>query len=147
MAKRKKVGTLPQFVPMLHQTMDCEAWQALTPPAKALYPFIKRRAGHHGASNGAVICSVREAAGYLGVHKDTAARALQDLQRKGFIVAVHVGCLGINGEGKATTWRLTEMGAFGEHRPSKEFERWSPGNDYPVAEGKRHAALKQNPVL
>lgn len=139
---KKKVGCLPQFVPMLHQTMDGEAWLALTPTAKALYPFIKRRAGHQGKFNGAVICSVREAATYLGVHKDTAARALQDLQRKGFIVAVDVGRLGINGEGKATTWRLTEMGAFGEHRPSKDFERWSPGNDCPVAEGKRHATQK-----
>lgn len=101
MAKRK-VGSLPQFVPMLHQTMDCEAWLALSPTAKALYPFIKRRAGHQGRSNGEVICSVREAAAYLGVHKDTAARALQDLQRKGFLVAVRVGCLGINGEGKST---------------------------------------------
>lgn len=139
MAKRKG-DKLPQFTPMLHQTMDCEAWLALTPYSKALYPFMKRRAGYSGNSNGAVSCSVREAATYLGASVATAARALRELQRKGFIVAVRIGRLGVSGEGKATTWRLTEMGTPANPRPTKEYLSWSPGNDFPIAEVKRRAA-------
>lgn len=137
---KRKGDKLPQFTPILHGTMDCEAWLALTPYSKALYPFLKRRAGYSGNSNGSVSCSVREAAAYLGTHRDTAAKALQDLQRKGFLVAVRIGRLGVNGEGKATTWRLTEMGTPADPRPTKEFLCWSTGNDFPVAEAKRHAA-------
>lgn len=138
MAKQK--NTLPQFVPMLHGTMDSPAWLALTPYAKALYPFLKRRAGYGGSNNGSVTCSVREAAAYLGAHRDTATKALRELQQKGFVVAVRIGCLGVNGEGKATTWRLTEIGTPANSRPTKEFLQWSEGNDFPVAEGKRRAA-------
>lgn len=136
----KQKDKLPQFTPLLHQTTDCEAWLALTAYAKALYPFLKRRAGYGGKSNGAVTCSVREAAAYLGTHKDTATKALQELQRKGFIVAVRIGCLGVNGEGKATTWRLTELGTPANPRPTKEFLAWSPDSEFPVAEGRRRAA-------
>lgn len=136
----KRQDKLPQFIPLLHQTMDCEAWLALHPFSKALYPFLKRRAGYSGKSNGAVMCSVREAAAYLGVSKTAAASALKDLQRKGFIVAVYVGCLGVTGEGKATTWRLTEMGTPANRMPTKEYIQWSPSNEFPVAEGRRRAA-------
>lgn len=139
MAKRK-IDKLPQFVPLLLQTMDCEAWGALTPFAKALYPFVRRRVSFGGENNGSISCSVREAAAYLGVHRNTAARALKELQAKGFIVAMTIGRLGVSGEGKATTWRLTEMGTPANRTPTKEYLSWSPGNDYPVAEGRRRAA-------
>lgn len=135
--RKSKKGSLTQFTPMLHQTMDCAAWIALSHSAKALYPFIKRRAGYSGNNNGSALCSVREAAAYLGMHKDTATKALQDLQRKGFIVAVSVGCLGVTGEGKATTWRITELGTPTNTLPSKDYTKWSEGNNFPVAEGRR----------
>lgn len=139
MAKRK-IDRLPQFVPLLHQTMDCAAWGALTPFAKALYPFVRRRVNFGGENNGSISCSVREAAAYLGVHRNTAARALKELQAKGFIVAVVIGRLGVSGEGKATTWRLTEMGTPANRTPTKEYLHWSEGNDFAVAEVKRRAA-------
>jgi hypothetical protein len=126
----------PPFVPLLHQTMDTPGWLALSPWAKALYPFLKRRAGYNGNRNGSFSCSVREAAEYLKCHRDTAAEALADLQRKGLSVAVHIGCLGVSGEGKATTWRLTELGTPSVSRPTKEFAAWHPGADHPVAKGK-----------
>lgn len=138
MAKRK--DKLPQFVPLLHKSMDTPAWLALTPYAKALYPLLKRRAGYGGKNNGSVTCSVREAADYLNVSVATGSRALKELQRKGFLVAVRVGCLGVAGEGKATTWWLTELGSPGNPRPTDDYLSWSEGNDFPVAEGKRRAA-------
>ena len=48
-----------------------------------------------------------------------------------------VGCLGVTGEGKATTWRVTELGTPTNHLPSKDYTNWSEGNDFQVAEGKR----------
>lgn len=139
MAKRK-IDKLPQFVPLLHQTMDCQAWAALTPFAKALYPYVRRRVSFGGENNGAISCSVREAAAYLGTSIGTAAKALKELQAKGFIVAVVIGRLGVSGEGKATTWRLTEMGTPANRMPTKEYLNWSEGSDYPVAEVRRRAA-------
>lgn len=132
---RKSKQPREQFVMLLHQTTDCPAWLALSVYAKALYPVLRRRAGYAGISNGTMSCSVREAADYLGVSNATATRAFWELQRKGFIVAMQVGRLGVTGEGKATTWRLTELGWSGDPRPSKEFLKWTPGNDFPVAKG------------
>lgn len=137
---RKKIAKQPSFVMLLHQTMDCKAWGALTPYAKALYPYVRRRVSYGGENNGAISCSVREAAAYLGTSIATAAKALRELQAKGFIVAVTVGRLGVSGEGKATTWRLTEMGTPANRTPTKDYEKWSDGNDFPVAESKRRAA-------
>ncbi|WP_277019457.1 hypothetical protein [Paracoccus hibiscisoli] len=137
---KKKPEKLSQFVPLLHQTMDCAAWWALTPFAKALYPYVRRRVSFGGENNGKISCSVREAAAYLGTSIATAAKALRELQAKGFIVAVTIGRLGVSGEGKATTWRLTEMGTPANRMPTKEYLSWSAGNDYPVAEVKRRAA-------
>lgn len=125
--------------------MDSVAWLALSPTAKALYPILKRLAGHYGQKNGAFFLSARKAAEYLGVTKDTASRAFQDLQAKGFLVAVSVGSLGVDGEGKATTWLLTEVGSAANPIPTKKLKDWKPGEDFAVARGKR-PIRKQNPV-
>jgi DNA-binding transcriptional MocR family regulator len=125
-----------QFTPLLHHTTDSAAWLALSAAAKALYPHLKRRAGFNGNHNGDVFLGVRDAAKYLRVKKDTAARAFLELQAKGFLVAIRVGCLGVAGEGRATTWRLTELGTPADRRPSKEFLRWQPGHDFAVQKGR-----------
>lgn len=126
-----------RFVPMDEAMMDTPAWIALSVHAKALYPGIKRRAGVLGAKNGEFSYSVREAAAYLKCDKNTAAKALAELQSKGFIVAVVIGHLGMTGVGKATIWRLTEWALPGRSGPTNDFQKWSDGNDFPVAKGKR----------
>ncbi len=146
MGRDKKNEKLPGFTPLIHYTMQTPAWKALSVYAKALYPELKRRAGIHGAKNGAFFMAVREVAEYLGCDKNTASKALHDLQRKGFLVPVQIGHLGIEGVGKATIWRLTELGVVGKSQPpTKEYMRWNPAAEFPVQMGKR-PAQKQDPV-
>lgn len=146
MGRNRRREKLPQFVPMLHRTMDSPAWLALSHYAKALYPALKRRASAGGSKNGNFSMSVREAAEYIGCDKNTASKALDDLQAKGFLVPRKIGSIGANGMGNATIWRMTELGTPDSHSPSAEFLVWTPGNDFPVKKGKRPAPKKQKPV-
>lgn len=130
MARSK--GKLPQFVPLLHWTSDSPAWLALSALAKALYPALKRRTGAHAAKNGKASMSVREAASYLRTGNRQAQAAFWELQAKGFIIPKQIGALGAHGEGRATEWRLTELGTPENPTPSREFESWTPGNDFPI---------------
>lgn len=139
MARKFKTEKLPPFTPLIHQTMDTLAWRALTPAAKALYPLLKRKVGGNTGLNGQIGLGVREAAEYLGTNKDTAARAFHDLEAKGFIVACKVGHLGYAGHGKATEWRLTELGTGAKlnegGKRTADFRSWQPGRDFPVGRG------------
>lgn len=142
--KAKDRPQLEQFVMLIYNTMDTPAWRSLSTAAKALYPMLKRQAG--ARRNGQCFLSVRDAADYLGVNKDTASKALWELQARGFLVPTQIGSLGISGEGRATTWRLTELGTVAEPRPSKEYLQWQPGSDFLVHKGKAGGWKKQNPV-
>ncbi|WP_192931301.1 helix-turn-helix domain-containing protein [Gemmobacter serpentinus] len=124
------------FVPLLLKTMESPAWLSLTTKAKALYPLLVGRSGKHREKNGAFFLSVREAAEYLNLDKNTAGKAMQELQAKGFLIAEKVGVLGVEGVGRATVWRLTEF-ASGKGKPAtREFDRWSEGNDFLVQMGR-----------
>ena len=146
MSKPSK-AKMPAFTPMIHNTMDTAAYQSLSPVAECLYLRLKRRAGYNGDRNGRLFYSVREAADDLGCHQDTVRTAFYLLQARGFIVPTQIGALGVAGEGKATTWRLTELGTPQNARPSKEYVNWTSGNDFPVKRGKSPANQKQNPAL
>jgi DNA-binding transcriptional MocR family regulator len=138
---------MSQFTPMVHQTVDCLAFRTLTPLAQCLYWRLRRFAGYDGAKNGEAFLSVRDAAAEFNVHKDTVRAAFYLLQARGFIVATQIGSLGVEGEGKATLWRLTELPAQNNHAPTREFLAWKPGHDFPVQKGKASRSAKQKPVL
>ena len=138
MGRSKKNERLRAFVPLFHHIMRTPAWIALSVYSKALYPEVKRRAGVMGSKNGAFSLSVREASEYLGCDKNTASKAFDDLQAKGFVVPVQIGYLGVEGVGKATIWRVTELGIPGKSPPSNDFNRWKPDEQHPVQKGKRN---------
>lgn len=143
MARAKPRGEkLPQFVPLLHETLACQAWRRLSPVARLVYIALKRQT--RPETNGTTHRSIREAAEECGAHRNTIAGAYHELQAHGFLVATAVGHLGVEGKGKATTWRLTELGHAGG-RPTKDYLRWSPGNDYPILKPARPSARKQKP--
>lgn len=147
MSKRARNGNPRiggQFVPVLHQMLDCAAWRALGPVAKLLYIALKRRA--RPENNGDVYLSLRTAAQEVGAHRNTVQAAFRDLQAKGFAEVKSLGRLGVEGVGKATTWILDELGTPGDPRPRKRYLAWSPGNDFPVTPGPKPAPKKQNPV-
>ena len=62
-------------------------------------------------------------------------RVRAELQAKGWLVATKIWRKGFDGKGRTTNWRLTMLPS-GAKRPSepptREPERWSEGNDYPV---------------
>ncbi|MFN4160116.1 MAG: hypothetical protein ACK4GO_17210 [Gemmobacter sp.] len=87
---------------------------------------------------------MREAAEDAKVAKDSAMRAFWELQAKGFIRPAQIGRLGVEGEGKATTWELTEFPPVAGGIATKDFLQWTAGNDFPVVKGR--AGKKQNPV-
>jgi hypothetical protein len=112
------------------------AWQSLGVVSRALYVELASR--YHGANNGEIIFSVRQAAHALHVSKDTAARGFEDLQARGFIAVRRKGGFNLKEQkGQATEWRLTEFGYGSDALGTKEFARWSEGGDYPVIRGPR----------
>ena len=100
--------------------MDTEAWRALNPACRALYLELVRR--YNGHNNGEISLSVREAARLLHIAKDTATKALKELEDKGFIK--RNVCGSFNWKLKhATTWILTEHD-LGDEPATKEFASW-----------------------
>ena len=96
--------------------------------------------------------SQRMAATELRSHHKEIGRWFRELQHYSFIVMSNPGCLGVNGKGRAPSWRLTELGCMKE-LPTRDYARWNgtlfdPPKHRPVAE-KRHthrSPKKQNPV-
>ena len=78
-----------------------------------------------GSNNGRLPFSVREAATELRIGKSTAARALQALIDRGFIVAMQRGAFSLK-KRHATEWRLTEFPSDVDGGlATKDFARWS----------------------
>ncbi|MGB3455981.1 MAG: hypothetical protein WBA35_06435 [Litorimonas sp.] len=69
----------------------------------------------------------------MGIAHNTAAKAFQQLQAKGFIIQTQGACLGTEGMGKAPAYELTEEPPAGEDGPGKQwFRSWQKGADFPV---------------
>ena len=111
MVRRKHKTKSPPFTQMINAFMDEPAFQQLSAGPQMLYVHLKRF--YNGENNGQIYLSVRKAASLLNVSKNTASKYFGELERAGFIVATEVGRLGIDGKGKATSWRLTELGYRG----------------------------------
>jgi len=115
---------LPPFVPLLVETLDSPAWQALSHKSKILYIALKRRYSSKLHNNGRLFLSQRKAAAELGSHHNQIARWYRELQHFGFIVMHAPGFLGVEGIGQAPRWRLTELGHMGDP-PTRDYLRWN----------------------
>lgn len=98
------------------------AWQALTPIERAAYLEVKWK--YDGLNNGRIGLGCRELADELNMGRDTAVRALNGLQEKGFIAKAKPSAFNIKNRA-VTEWRLTEYRCdeTGE-LPTKDFMRW-----------------------
>lgn len=99
------------------------AWRALSPVARAL--LVEMLARFRPGQNGALEWPVRKAANAVGVSKATAARALIELERNGWLSVTRVAAFG--GRPKPATYLLAMFGndLTGEP-PSRAFEH-APG--------------------
>lgn len=152
MSKKDK-GRLPQFVPLLHATMDFTAWRELSHGAQALYVALKRRVPRDRNQG---FLSFRHARTQLKASPRKIAEWFNELEHYGFIVLAQHGCLGVEGRGKSPHWRLTELGTTSRtsadglpEAPTRDFLKW----DGVVFESYRDArtpgsygCTKQNPV-
>ncbi len=128
MSKKKK-GHLPPFIPIIRTTVQIPAWKALSFGARSLYHVLRGFLRHDNLNNGKVYRSYREAADDLGTKSKTSVqRWFRELEHYGFIVQTTGACLGVDGDGVAPHWRLTEcptIDAKGAHfAATRDFERW-----------------------
>jgi DNA-binding transcriptional MocR family regulator len=128
--RRKRDYPKGHYVALREYMLMTQAWQNLDCVARCLYVEIARRYRGPNSNNGKIPFSVREAATALGVSKDTANRAMLDLQDRGFVKVAKYS--GFNLKGRVSReWLLTEFpdDRSGVHvEPTKEFMRWQPPN-------------------
>lgn len=128
MSKKRK-GRLPPFIPIIRTTVQTPPWKQLSFGARSLYHVLRGFLRHDDLNNGKVYRSYRDAADDLGTKSRTSVqRWFRELEHYGFIVMTTGGCLGVDGEGVAPHWRLTECSTFdakGNHiAATRDFERW-----------------------
>jgi hypothetical protein len=133
MSQRYKKKLAP-FVALFRHTIKTEAWRALSLGARAT--FFALKTNYNTNAQNAVFLSSRDGARELGVCKDTVCKYLHELEHYGFIVPVRRAHLGVEGEGKATLYRLTDCGYAGK-APTYDFQNW---------DGVLYGPKKQNPV-
>lgn len=122
--KRGRSVKAARHIRIFHWMLATEAWKSLDAVARAAYIELASIYAGVGSNNGRIAFSVRKCATALHVGKSTAARALADLQDRGFIVCMQRGGFAWKRR-HATTWRLTEFPCdVTDSVPSKEFARW-----------------------
>jgi hypothetical protein len=116
--------------------LDSPAYLSLSCQARTVLLEIAR--GHDGTNNGRLGLSIRRASERCNIARGTAARALVELQERGFIDCMTKGAFSRKVL-HATEWRLTwwSCDVTGE-LPSKKFMSWgrekqNAVSKYPVA--------------
>jgi hypothetical protein len=131
MSKRRnsKKGRLPPFVPLIRTTLASPAWKQLSYGARSLYVVLRSYLRVDDLNNGKVYRSYRKAADDLGCKSRTSVqRWFRELEHYGFIAMTTGPYLGLDGDGIAAHWRITERPTFddrGKHiAPTRDFDRW-----------------------
>ena len=139
-AKTDKTGRTQsgdKFAKLFLVTMQSPAWQALSPYAQRLYPWLLLEwNGPRANNNGRISFSTRQAAAALGCNRETARKAFLNLQAKGFLVVTRCATLGTVGEACGHRYEITELGTPANPVPRKLFRDWKPGCDFPVTKAK-----------
>lgn len=112
------------FVMLRHDIMKSSAWRSLSPNARTLWTEIALR--YNGHNNGDIPLSCREAADLCNIGKNTAARAFDELEERGFIKIG--GWAGFQNKYRmATRWILTHEGHDAKP-PSNEWRNYRHSN-------------------
>src|SRR5262245_58416936 len=128
-SKKRKKGHLPPFVPVIRTTLASPVWKQLSFGARCLYVVLRSYLRADNLNNGKVYRHYRGAANDLGTKSlRSVQRWFRELEHYGFIVMTTGACLGVDGDGVAAHWRLTECPSFdakGNHiAATRDFERW-----------------------
>jgi hypothetical protein len=120
---QKGRSTTERFVSLPHYMLRSPAWQSLSPVAVKVY--VELASLYNGSNNGRLALSARDAAERVGCSKNTAARAVVELIKKGFIDLCSRGHFDRKTP-HAAEYRLTlhRCDHSGE-RASRRFMRWN----------------------
>jgi hypothetical protein len=94
------------FVPLERRILETEAWQCLSPSACKVY--IALFSEFKGENNGRICFSIDMGCRNCGLSRTTVAKALLELQKKGFISCVQKGSFDYKIP-HASEWRLTHL--------------------------------------
>jgi hypothetical protein len=120
--RRRRGQKFLQHVRLHHWVLDTEAYRSLPAEARSLLVELMRI--YNGSNNGRIALGVREAGELCLCSKNTAARAFQQLEDRGFIRCQTTSSFTYKVR-RAKEWCLTEFRNDVEGQaPTKEFTRW-----------------------
>ncbi|WLA36180.1 hypothetical protein QNJ95_24370 [Bradyrhizobium elkanii] len=143
--KNRFSDKLPPFVPLFRETLAAPAYRQLSFGARALFTALRT---HCVKNNGHVYLSLRDAGEELGhKNRNDIANWYRELQHYGFIVQTEAASLGVDGKGKATHWRITDVPTRKDNNElasaTKDFLHWDGAAFEPhVAPSRRWSARK-----
>lgn len=116
-----KSGTRKGRFVLFHDDMlNSPAFRSLSCQAKCALISLKQR--FYGTNNGQISLSCRECATQNKMSRNTAHRALKELEEKGFIQTTSTGWFGTR---QASTYRLTmDANKNTLERPTNEWRNW-----------------------
>jgi DNA-binding transcriptional MocR family regulator len=106
---------------------ESAAWRSLSGAAVKVYVELRRR--YNGGNNGDLSLSLDEAARLLNIGKATVARALAELEAKGFI---RMTARGRWYGRQATTYAVTDR-PVGRNPPTNAWRAWRPTSENHVS--------------
>lgn len=119
----RSIGT-GRYIQLHHRLLNSPAYLSLSPAARAVHVEIFRL--YNGSNNGRLGLSVRTAANRCRIARNTAARALTELQDRGFVECVTPGAFSLKTR-HAAEWRLTHLKCDASGKlPCSPFMRWKP---------------------
>lgn len=122
--RRGRSKNSPRFIQLFESMMATPAWLSLSPQARAVYLEIERR--YYGNNNGRIGLSVRQAATSCNIAKNTAQRAIVELQEKGFVDCAARGTFRLKSRHSAE-WRLTRVKCDRTNDlPARTYLKWRP---------------------
>lgn len=125
MARMNRTGRNgPKFVMLRYDMMDSSAYLSLSPAARCVWHEIRRR--YNGFNNGGIPLSCREAAERVGIGKDTACRAFEELMDRGFVKIGQDAAFNVKTR-FSRRWILTDY-PVGSKSATSEWRKWSPEN-------------------
>jgi hypothetical protein len=114
----------PKFIQLFRYVLDSQAYISLSLSARAALVEVNR--GYNGQNNGRIVLSVRDLARRMNCHRNTAARALQELVEKEFIEPRVKGAFSVKFR-RATEWRLNDRHCdVTGTAQSQAFLKWAP---------------------
>lgn len=122
--RRRRSGKYHPHVRLHHWMLKSPAYRSLSIAARAVLVELMMR--YNGSNNGRIALGVRDAGEACGISKNTAARALQELKEKGFIIIVTPSNFDRKNQ-LATEYALTEFrNDVSNEIATKDFMRWTP---------------------